>query len=198
MSLVDVFIKRPVLSCVLSLLILVVGIRAGQSLPVEQFPHTVSGKIEITTQYYGADPATVAGFVTTPLEAKISQAEGIDYLTSSSSLGLSDITVFLKLNYDPARALAEVQSYVTAATSQFPSGVQASSIEVTSGSGVMNVAVHSDVLSTGQVSDYVERVIVPRLQSVPGVQVVSVEGGPHVVMRVWLDPDRLAAVGLWD
>ena len=196
MSPVDLFIKRPVLSCVLSLLILVVGIRAGQSLPVEQFPHTVSGKIEITTQYYGADPATVAGFVTTPLEAKISQAEGIDYLISSSSLGLSDITAYLKLNYDPARALAEVQSYVTAATSEFPSGVQASSIQVTSGSGVMNVAVHSDVSSTGQVSDYVERVVAPRLQSVPGVQIVNVQGAPHVVMRVWLDPDRLAAVGM--
>jgi len=108
-------------------------------------PHTVSGTIEVTTQYYGADPATVAGFVTTPLEARISQAEGIDYITSSSSLGVSDITVHLKLNYDPARALSEIQSYVTAATSQFPPGVQASAFKLTSGSGVMNVTVGGNV-----------------------------------------------------
>jgi multidrug efflux pump len=196
MRTVDLFIKRPVLSCVISLLVLVVGLGAARSLPVEQFPHTVSGTIEITTEYYGADPATVAGFVTTPLESKLSQAEGIDYVTSSSSLGLSDITVYLKLNYDPARALAEIQTYVTAATSQFPPGVQASAIRLSSGAGVMNVTVDSDVLSASQVSDYVQRIVGPRLQSVPGVQVVNVQGGPHVVMRVWLDPDRLAAVGM--
>lgn len=196
MRLTDLFIKRPVLSCVFSLLMLAVGLRAEQSLPVEQFPHTVSGTIEVTTQYYGADPATVAGFVTTPLEGEISQAEGIDYMTSSSSSGLSDITVYLKLNYDPARALAEIQSYVTAATSQFPPGVQASAITLSSGPGVMNVTVDSDVLSAGQVSDYVQRIVKPRLQSVPGVQEVNVQGAPEVVMRVWLDPDRLAAVGM--
>jgi len=194
--LTDLFIKRPVLSCVISILMLVVGLRAEQSLPVEQFPHTISGTVDITTQYYGADPATVAGFVTTPLEGKISQAEGIDYMTSSSSLGLSDITVHLKLNYEPARALAEIQSYVTAATSQFPPGVQASSITLSSGSGVMNVTVDSDVISAGQVADYVQRVVKPRLQAVPGVQVVNVQGAPQVVMRVWMDPERLAAVGM--
>ncbi|MBE1160656.1 efflux RND transporter permease subunit [Dyella acidiphila] len=197
MRITDLFIQRPVLSCVLSLLVLVAGLRSMQSLPVEQFPHTVSGTVEVVTQYYGADPATVAGFVTTPLEARISQAEGIDYVASNSSLGVSDITVYLKLNVDPARALAEIQSYVTAATSQFPPGVQASSITVSSGTGgVMNVTMDSDVLSTGQVSDYAQRVVKPRLQAVPGVQVVNIQGAPQVVMRVWLDPDRLAAVGM--
>lgn len=196
MRLTDLFIQRPVLSCVFSLLVLVTGLRAWQSLPIEQFPHTVSGTIEVTTQYYGADPETVAGFVTTPLEGKISQAEGIDYMTSSSSPGVSIITVYLKLNVDPARALAQIQSYVTAATSQFPAAVQASSITLSSGAGVMNVTVDSDVLSPGQVSDYVERIVAPRLQAVPGVQVVNIQGAPHVVMRVWIDPERLAAVGM--
>ena len=197
MRLTDLFIQRIVLSCVVSILVLVFGLRAEQAMPVEQFPHTVSGVIEIQTSYYGADPATVAGFVTTPLESRISQTQGIDYLASTSSNGLSDITVYLKLNHDPSRALAEIQSYVTAATAQFPAGVQASSISLSSaGGGIMGLAVDSDALSPGQISDYVQRSVEPRLQAIPGVQSVSVNGAPNVAMRVWLDPERLAGFGL--
>ena len=197
MRLTDLFIHRVVLSCVVSILVLVFGIRAEQLLPVEKFPHTVSGVVEIQTAYYGADPATVAGFVTTPLEGRISQAQGIDYMTSSSSLGASDIVVYLKLNYDPARALAEIQAYVTAATAHFPVGVQASSITTySSGGGIMDMLVDSDVLPPSKVSDYVQRVVQPRLQAVAGVQTVNVEGTPNLVMRVWLDPRRLASFGL--
>ncbi len=197
MRLTDLFIHRVVLSCVVSILVLVFGIRAEQLLPVEKFPHTVSGIVEIQTAYYGADPATVAGFVTTPLEGRISQAQGIDYMTSTSSLGASDISVYLKLNYDPARALAEIQAYVTAAAAQFPAGVQASSItSYASGGGIMDMLVDSDALPAVQVSDYVKRVVQPRLQSVAGVQTVNVNGAPDLVMRVWLDPHRLAGYGL--
>ena len=197
MRLTDLFIHRVVLSCVVSILVLVFGLRAEQAMPIEKFPHTVSGTIEIQTAYYGADPATVAGFVTTPLEAKISQAQGIDTMTSTSSLGVSDIVAQLKLGYDPARALAEVQSYVTAATSSFPQGVQSSSISMySSGNGIMGISLDSQVLSIAQVSDYVQRVVAPRLQSIAGVQSVEIEGTPNVVMRVWLDPERLAAYGL--
>ena len=197
MRLTDLFIHRIVLSCVVSILVLVFGLRAEQSMPVEKFPHTVSGTVEIQTSYYGADPATVAGFVTTPLEAKISQAQGIDTMTSTSSIGMSDIVVNLKLNYDPARALAEIQSYVTAATSQFPPGVQASAISMYShGGAIMGLYVDSDVLPPAKVGDYVQRVVAPRLQAVSGVQSVFVNGAPNVVMRVWLDPERLAAYGL--
>ena len=197
MRLTDLFIHRVVLSCVVSILVLVFGLRAEQSMPVEKFPHTVTGTVEIQTSYYGADPATVAGFVTTPLEAKISQAQGIDTMTSTSSIGLSDIVVDLKLNYDPARALAEIQSYVTAATSQFPPGVQASSISMYShGGSIMGIYVDSNLLPPAKVSDYVQRVVAPRLQAVAGVQSVYPEGGSSVVMRVWLNPERLAAYGL--
>ncbi|MCQ8240431.1 efflux RND transporter permease subunit [Rhizosaccharibacter radicis] len=196
-SFTDLFVNRIVLSCVVSILVLVIGLRAGSSLPVSQFPQTVSGRIRIDTNYYGADPATIAGFVTTPLEAQISHAQGIDYMTSSSSLGQSDIVVQLKLNYDPARALAEIQSYVTAATANFPQGVQASSIHLSaSGNSVLDLGVDSEELEPGQVADYVRRVIAPRLQSVAGVQEVEVHGAPRVVMRVWLDPDKMAAVGM--
>lgn len=197
MRLTDLFIHRVVLSCVVSILVLVFGLRAEQSLPVEQFPHTVSGTIEIQTADYGADPATIAGFVTTPLENKISQAQGIDYMTSSSTTSQSDITVYLKLDYDPARALAEIQSYVTAATAQFPPGVQASSISLSSsGQDVMNLFVSSVELNAGMISDYTRRIVEPRLQAVAGVQKVRVGGAPRVVMRVWLDADKLAAVGM--
>ncbi len=197
MRLTDLFIHRIVLSCVVSILVLVFGLRAEQSMPIEKFPQTVTGTVEIQTSYYGADPATVAGFVTTPLEGKISQAQGIDYMTSTSSIGLSDIVVSLKLNYDPARALAEIQSYVTAATSQFPPGVQASAISMYSAGGtIMSISVDSDVLAPEKVSDYVQRVVAPRLQAIPGVQTIYINGAPNVVMRVWLDPERLAAYGL--
>ena len=108
MYLTDLFIHRIVLSCVVSILVLVFGMRAEHAMPVEKFPHTVTSTVEVQTSYYGADSATVAGFVTTPLEAKISQAQGIDTMTSTSSLGMSDIVVNLKPNYDPSRALAEI------------------------------------------------------------------------------------------
>ncbi|MGI4744439.1 MAG: efflux RND transporter permease subunit [Janthinobacterium lividum] len=197
MRLTDLFIHRVVLSCVVSILVLVFGLRAVQSLPIEQFPHTVSGMIDIETSDYGADPATIAGFVTTPLENKISQTQGIDYMTSSSTTSDSDITVYLKLNYDPARALAEIQSYVTAARAQFPPGVQESSIYLSSsGQDVLDLFVSSVELNAGMVSDYTRRIVEPRLQAVPGVQKVQVGGAPRVVMRVWLDADKLAAVGM--
>lgn len=197
MRLTDLFIRRAVLACVVSVLVLVFGLRAEQALPVSQFPHTVSGNIEIQTYDYGADPATIAGFITTPLEGAIAQAQGIDYMTSTSSTSLSDITIYLKLNYDPARALAEIQAYVTSVTSQLPQGAQASAITLSAASRqVLDLGVYSDSLSPAQVADYVHRLVAPRLQAVSGVQQVNVEGSPSVVMRAWLDPERLAAYGM--
>ncbi len=197
MRITDVFIGRPVLACVVSVLVLVFGLRAEQALPVSQFPHTVSGTIEIQTYDYGADPATIAGFITTPLEGAIAQAQGIDYMTSTSSTSLSDITIYLKLNYDPGRALAEIQAYVTSVTSQLPQGTQASSISLSAASReVVDLGVYSDSLTPAQVADYVHRLVAPRLQAVPGVQQVNVQGSPSVVMRAWLDPERLAAYGM--
>ena len=195
--LTDLFIRRPVLACVVSVLVLVFGLRAEQALPIAKFPHTVSGTVEIQTYDFGADPATVAGFITTPLEGAIAQAQGIDYMSSSSSTSLSDITVHLKLNYEPARALAEIQAYVTSATSQFPQGTQASSITLSaSGGEVLDFSIYSETLAPAQIADYAHRLIIPRLQAVSGVQQVKMEGNPNLVMRAWLDPVRLAAFGL--
>jgi len=197
MRLTDLFIHRIVLACVVSILVLVFGLRAEQALPVSQFPHTVSGQVEIQTYDYGADPATIAGFITTPLEGAIAQAGGIDYMSSTSSTSLSDITVYLRLNYDPSRALAEIQSYISSVSSQFPQGTQASSVTLSaSGGEVLDLSVYSRSLSPAQVADYVHRLVAPRLQSVAGVQQVQVQGSPNIVMRAWLDPRRLAAYGL--
>ena len=197
MRLTDLFIRRPILSCVVSILVLVFGLRAEQALPVSHFPATVSGTIEIQTYDYGADPATVAGFITTPLEGAIAQAQGIDYMSSTSSTSLSDITVHLRLNVDPARALAEIQSYVTSATAQFPQGVQAPAISLSAAAGdLVDLNLISDSMAPAQVADYAQRLIAPRLQSVPGVQQVQIQGSPSLVLRAWLDPDRLAAYGL--
>ncbi len=197
MRLTELFIRRPVLSCVVSVLVLVFGLRAEQALPVSQFPHTVSGTIEVQTFDYGADPATIAGFITTPLEGAIAQASGIDTLTSTSTTSLSDITVKLKLNEDPARALAEIQAYVTSVTSQLPQGTQASSIMLSADvREVLDLSVYSDTLNPAQVADYVHRLIAPRLQAVAGVQQVNVQGSPSLVMRAWIDPEKLAAYGM--
>ncbi len=193
MRFTDFFIERPVFAVVISLVILLFGVRALEQLPVEQFPHTVSGTIDITTVYYGADPETVAGYITTPLEALVAQAAGVDYITSTSITSVSDITVYLKLNYDPARALAEIQSYVTAATSQFPPGTQASSISLSaSTSDILDLSLQSNVLAPERLADVATRLVAPRLQAAPGVQTVQIKGNPSLVMRVWLNPEKLA------
>src|SRR5712672_4365614 len=105
MEFTDLFVQRPVLSLVLSMLILVLGGRAIFGLPVSQYPETENAIVTISTTYYGADAATVAGFITQPLEAAIAQAQGIDYLSSTSSSAVSTITATLRLNYDANRAL---------------------------------------------------------------------------------------------
>lgn len=120
MNFTDIFIRRPVLAMVVSLLIVVLGLRALAGLPVNQYPKTENGVVTISTAYYGADAATVAGFITQPLEAAVSQAQGIDYLSSSSSLGVSTITATLRLNYDSNRALTEINTQVNSVRNQLP------------------------------------------------------------------------------
>ena len=168
MHLTELFIRRPVLACVISALVLVFGLRAEQSLPVRQFPLYGVGNDrhpDLRTTAPIRPPSL--GFITTPLEGAIAQTQGIDYMTSSSTTSLSDITIHLLLNYDPARALAEVQSYVTSVTSQLPAGVQASSITLSAGGGeVMDLDASSDVLTPAQVGDYIHRLVAPRLQAV--------------------------------
>ena len=198
MRFTDIFVRRPVLATVVSLLILVLGLRSLTTLPVLQYPRTQNAVVTVTTQYFGADPATVAGFVTTPLENAIAQANGIDYLSSTSQIGTSTITAYLRLNYDSGKALTEISTKVDSVLNQLPAAVQRPVITVKIGQTIdaMYIGFGSEMLSPSQVTDYLIRVVQPRLQSVPGVQTAELIGGKTFALRAWLDPMRLAAYGL--
>ncbi len=198
MHFTDIFIKRPVLATVVSLLILVLGLRSFGLLPVRQFPVTQNAVVTVTTVYTGADPALVAGFITTPLENSIAQANGIDYLTSTSTLGVSIITANLRLNYDSNKTLTEINTRVNAVLNQLPREAQQPVITIAVGETIdsMYIGFSSAVLPTNKITDYLIRVVQPRLQAVEGVQTAEILGQRKFALRVWLDPDRLAAYGL--
>jgi multidrug efflux pump len=198
MRFTDIFVRRPVLASVVSLLILVLGLRSLVTLPTLQYPRTQNAVVTVTTSYFGADPATVAGFVTTPLENAIAQANGIDYLTSTSQVGTSTITANLRLNYDSGKALTEISTKIDSVLNQLPSAVQRPVITVKIGqtTDAMYIGFSSDILTSSQVTDYLIRVVQPRLQSVPGVQTAELIGGKTFALRAWLDPVKLAAYGL--
>ncbi|HEY8126739.1 MAG TPA: efflux RND transporter permease subunit [Methylocystis sp.] len=198
MRFTDIFVRRPVLASVLSLLILVLGLRSLATLSVLQYPRTQNAVVTVTTSYFGADPATVAGFVTTPLENAVAQANGIDYLTSTSQIGVSTITANLRLNYDSGKALTEISTKIDSVLNQLPQAVQRPVITVKIGqtTDAIYIGFKSDILTPSQVTDYLIRVVQPRLQSVPGVQTAEIIGGKTFALRAWLDPVKLAAYGL--
>jgi multidrug efflux pump len=198
MKFTDVFIRRPVLATVVSLMILVLGLRSLVSLPVLQYPRTENAVITVTTLMYGADPSVVAGFITTPLENAIAQANGIDYMTSNSQSGASTIQVNLRLNYDPNKALTEITSKISSVLNQLPAGSQQPVLSLTIGQTIdaMYLGFYSDVMAPNQVTDYLVRAVQPKLQSVPGVQTAEILGGKNYALRAWLDPQKLAAYGL--
>ena len=197
MNLTDLFIRKPVLATVLSLAILVLGARSLFNLPVRQFPRTESATITVTTTYYGANADVMAGFITTPLENAIAQAQGIDYLTSNSQTGTSTISAVLRLNYDSNRALTEINTKVNSVLNQLPPQTQQPILTVSTGdtTSAMYLAFSSDVLDNQQISDYLIRAVQPKLQAVAGVQQAQIQAG-QFALRAWLDPRRLAALGI--
>jgi multidrug efflux pump len=194
----DLFIARPVLAVAVSVLILVLGLRAITSLPVQQYPETENATITITTTYPGASPDVVAGFITTPIEHAIAQVNGIDYMTSTSQTSTSTITLNLVMNHDPDKALTEVSAKVQSVLNQLPSGTQQPVLvmEVGQTLDAMYIAFRSTDLAANQITDYVTRVVQPQLQAVPGVQTAEILGAQNFAMRVWLDPKKLASYGL--
>src|SRR5579871_2212878 len=198
MNFTDIFIRRPVLASVVSLLILVLGIRAYFVLPILQYPRTENAVVTITTIYYGADPDVVAGFITTPLENAIAQANGIDYMNSVSQSGVSTITVTLRLNYDADKALTEINTKVNSVLNQLPTGTLQPTLVVKIGQtfDAMYIGFNSDALAANQITDYLTRVVQPKLQAVPGVQTAELLGQKVFALRAWLDPQKLAAFGL--
>jgi multidrug efflux pump len=194
----DLFIRRPVLSLVVSALILVLGMRSLGSLQVLQYPKTENATITITTTYSGADPATIAGFITTPIENAVSQVNGIDDMTSTSQTSTSTITINLILNHNPDEALTEISAKVSSVLNQLPQGAQQPVLVLQVGQTLdaMYIAFRSNVLKANQITDYVTRVVQPRLQAVSGVQTAEILGGQNFAMRIWLDPQKLASYGL--
>ncbi len=198
MKFTDLFIRRPVLAIVISLMILVIGLKALGALPILQFPRTENAVVTVTTIQYGADSDTVSGFITTPLENAIAQANGIDYMTSTSQNGVSTIMVYLRLNYESDKALTEISAKISSVRNQLPPATQQPVLSIQIGQTIdaMYIGFNSDVLGPNNITDYLLRVVQPKLQAVPGVQTAEILGAQNFALRAWLDPQKLAAYGL--
>ncbi|MGA7983251.1 MAG: efflux RND transporter permease subunit [Chromatiaceae bacterium] len=198
MKFTDIFIRRPVLASVVSLLILVVGLRAVASLEVRQYPETKDTVVTVTTSYPGAGSGLVKSFITTPLQQAIAEADGIDYLSSTSVQGLSTIEAHMALNYDPKAAIAEIQAKVASQRNVLPAEAEDPVIDSTTGdpTALMYLAFYSENMSQSQITDYLLRVVQPQLQAVPGVAKAQLIGNKTFAMRIWLDPKRMASLGV--
>ncbi|HUL54092.1 MAG TPA: efflux RND transporter permease subunit [Opitutaceae bacterium] len=198
MHFTDIFIKRPVLATVISLLILLIGFRSIELLNVRQYPRSDIAVVTVTTVYVGASADLIRGFITTPLEREIASADGIDYMESSSGPSVSLITVHLRLNYDPNAALTQITSKVNRVRNQLPADAQDPVIDVqmAESTAAMYLMFSSDQLDSNQITDYLYRVVQPKLTAVAGVQSAQILGARIFAMRIWLKPDKLAAYGL--
>ncbi|HEX7327216.1 MAG TPA: efflux RND transporter permease subunit [Casimicrobiaceae bacterium] len=194
----DLFIRLPVLATVVSLVILVLGLRSVGLLPVLQYPYTQNAVVTVSTVYPGASADVVASFITTPLENAIAQANGIDYMTSSNVQGSSTITANLRLNYDPDKALTEINTKVNSVLNRLPPQAERPVLTVSIGQTIdaMYIGFYSQVLKPNQITDYLIRAVQPKLQSIEGVQTAEILGAKNFALRAWLDPQRLAARGL--
>src|ERR1044071_4305387 len=198
-SFTDLFIRRPVLAIVVNLVILIAGIQAIRSLNVRQYPRSENAAVTVTTVYVGASADLVRGFITTPLERAIAAADGIDYIESISKLGISTITVRLKLNYDANKALSEISSKVDQVRNDLPPEAEVPIINIESAESRFasaDLRFSSDILEANQITDYLVRVVQPRLTALEGVQRADILGGRTFAMRIWLKPDRMAAFNL--
>jgi multidrug efflux pump len=198
MKFTDIFIHRPVLASVVSLLILVIGLRAIAALEVRQFPETQNTVVTVTTTYPGASSDLVKGFITTPLQQAVAEADGIDFLVSTSTQGRSVIEAHMVLNHDANAAVAEIQAKVASQRNVLPAEADDPVIDSVTGdvTALMYLAFYSDTMSPSQISDYLLRVAQPRLQAVPGVAKAGLIGNKTFAMRIWLHPERMAALGV--
>ncbi len=199
MKFTDLFVKRPVLAIVVNLVILIAGIEAIRSLSVRQYPRSDIAIIQISTVYVGANADLVRGFVTTPIERVVASADGIDYMESTSAQGLSTITVHLKINYDTTAALTQVQAKVQQVRNDLPPEAQIPVIDLETADqqfAAMYIGFSSADLDQNQITDYLTRVVQPKLSAISGVQRADILGDRTFAMRVWLKPDQMAARGV--
>lgn len=198
-SFTDLFIKRPVLAIVVNVVIIIAGLQAYRSLNVRQYPRSDNATVTVSTVYVGANAELVRGFVTTPLERVIAAADGIDYVESKSLQGFSLITARLKLNYEPTKALAEISAKVNQVRNDLPPEAEVPAISVQSAdsqfaSAYLSFA--SDILNQSEITDYLVRIVQPRLSAVPGVQRAEILGARTFAMRIWLKPEVMAALNI--
>src|SRR3954463_11049855 len=199
MKLTDLFIKRPVLAICVNLVILIAGLQAIRSLSVRQYPRSDIAEVQIRTVYVGANADLVRGFITTPLERVIASADGIDYMESASSQGMSTIDVHLKLNYDTNAALTQIQAKVAQVRNDLPPEAEAPIIDLQTSDNqfaAMYIGFSSRDLDQNQITDYLTRVVQPKLTAISGVQRADILGGRTFAMRIWLKPQEMAARGV--
>jgi hydrophobe/amphiphile efflux-1 (HAE1) family protein len=198
MHFTDIFVKRPVLATVVSLLILLAGLQAVFQLPIRQYPEVSDTKIEIQTVYPGANADQIKGFITTPLQQAVASTEGVETIESSSGQNVSTITLKLRLDADGDRALSDVLSKVNEVKGVLPEAANDPVVKRTTGAGfaLMYISFKSEQMTPPQISDYLDRVVRPRLQAINGVASAEILGGSTFAMRVWLDPDKMASLGI--
>ena len=196
MNVTDIFVRRPVLATVISLLILLLGVRSFQLLNLREYPETTNAVVSVQTAYPGADAELIKGFITSPLEEAIATADGIDYLDSTSIQGTSLIQAHIELGYDPYQALTQISSKVDQVRSDLPEAAEQPTLNVEVGetTATMYINFHSEALAPNQITDYLNRVVQPELNTVTGVQEAQVLGGRPFALRAWLKPDKMAAV----
>jgi len=187
-----------VLASVVSLLILILGLRAIVGLEVRQYPETQNTVVTVTTFYPGASSDLVKGFITTPLQQAIAEANGIDYLTATSTQGTSTIEAHMRLNYDPNAAVAEIQAKVASQLNVLPESAQNPVIDSTTGdvTALMYLAFYSKEMTLPQITDYLIRVVQPQLQALDGVAKAELIANQTFAMRIWLDSERMASLGI--
>ena len=199
MKFTDIFVRRPVLALVVNLLILLGGLVSINVLTVRQYPRSDVAVITVRTAYIGANADLVRGYITTPLERVIASADGIDYIDSTSSQGLSTIRVHLKLNYDANAALTQIQAKVAQVRNDLPPEAESTVIELETADSEfasMYIGFYSDELDANQITDYLTRVVQPKLSAINGVQRADILGDRTFAMRIWLKPDRMAALNI--
>src|SRR3954451_14022550 len=199
MKFTDLFVKRPVLAVVVNLVILIAGLQSIRSLSVRQYPRSDIAVIQVSTVYVGANADLVRGFITTPLERVIASADGIDYMESSSAPGLSTITVHLNLHYHPNAALTQIQAKVAQVRNDLPPEAEAPIIDLQTADqqfAAMYLGFSSSDLDQNQITDYLTRVVQPKLSAINGVQRADILGKRTFAMRIWLKPDKMAALGI--
>jgi multidrug efflux pump len=199
MKLTDLFVKRPVLAICVNLVILIAGLQSIRSLSVRQYPRSDIAVVQVSTVYVGANADLVRGFITTPLERVIASADGIDYMESSSAQGLSTITVHLKLNYDTNAALTQIQAKVAQVRNDLPPEAEAPVIDLQTADtqfAAMYLGFSSSELDQNQITDYLTRVVQPKLSAINGVQRADILGKRTFAMRIWLKPEKMAALGI--